>query len=353
LFVNAVGGNDDLIFDGSSAVFDVDGAMIARAPAFEESVLLCELGQAGAPIGAPLPPQSPSRLPDGSEAAAALDALTLGTRDFVQKCGFSRAVLGLSGGVDSALVAAIATRALGKDNVLALAMPTRFSSAGSLGDARAIACALGIELREIDIDGLYQRYLDVLEPPLEALAQRAGFIPAATDVTFENIQARIRGNLLMGISNRLGHLVLTTGNKSEIAVGYCTLYGDMAGALAVISDVPKTFVYEICKELNAREGRELIPASVLTKAPSAELREGQRDEDSLPPYAELDAVLERLVERALPIDAIVAQGFSRELCERVAKLVRGAEHKRRQMPPGLILTGKAFGPGRRYPIAAR
>jgi NAD+ synthase (glutamine-hydrolysing) len=254
----------------------------------------------------------------------------------------------LSGGIDSALVASIAARALGPDNVLGVAMPTRYSSEGSLRDARALAEALGIGFRVIEIDGLFQRYLDVLGPELEALG------PApAVDTTFENLQARIRGNTLMAISNRFGSLLLTTGNKSEIAVGYCTLYGDMAGGLAVISDLPKTFVYQVAREHDRVAGRQQIPESSHTKAPSAELRPDQKDEDSLPPYAVLDPILERLVEDGQSVAQIVAAGFERATVERIAGMVVRNEYKRRQMPPGLIVTRKAFGPGRRYPIAQR
>jgi NAD+ synthase (glutamine-hydrolysing) len=257
-------------------------------------------------------------------------------------------VLGLSGGIDSALVAAIAAAALGNANVLGVAMPTRYSSDGSFRDARAVAEGLGIGFEVIDIDGLFQHYLDTLGPSLERLG------PASPiDTTYENIQARIRGNTLMAISNRLGHLLLTTGNKSEIAVGYCTLYGDMAGGLAVISDLPKTFVYEVARESNRQAGRELIPETVFTKAPSAELRPDQTDQDSLPPYPWLDAVLQRLVEEGQSVAEIAAAGFDEALVERVASMVLHSEYKRRQMPPGLIVTRKAFGPGRRYPIAQR
>ena len=346
VFVNLVGGNDDLIFDGSSALYAGDGAVIAALPSFAEQVLTCEV--AAPPDFAGTPRDQPrAELPD-SDAEAALHALVLGTRDYAHKCGFSRAVLGLSGGIDSALVAAIAARALGPANVLGVAMPTRYSSEHSLRDARALAQGLGIEFRVIAIDDIFQRYLDVLGPELTAL----GPAPAA-DTTFENLQARIRGNTLMAISNRLGHLLLTTGNKSEIAVGYCTLYGDMAGGLAVICDLPKTFVYEVAREFNRQAGSSVIPENTFTKAPSAELRPDQKDEDSLPPYPLLDRVLELLIEDGLSASEIAARGFAPELVQRIATLVRHNEYKRRQMPPGLIVTRKAFGPGRRYPIAHR
>ncbi|MDH5672536.1 MAG: NAD+ synthase [Myxococcales bacterium] len=340
LFANLVGANDDLIFDGNSAVYGPDGATWARAAAFEEQLLFFELeADAKAPVEA-----APAEV--ASPAAAALGALTLGVRDYARKCGFRRAVLGLSGGIDSALTAAVAARALGPEQVLGVAMPTRYSSAGSIEDARDLAAALGIGFRVISIDGIFQRYLEQLGPELEALG------PApAVDTTYENIQARIRGNTLMAISNRLGHLLLTTGNKSEIAVGYCTLYGDMAGGLAVISDLPKTFVYGVAREFNRQAGRDVIPRSTLEKSPSAELRPDQKDEDSLPPYDLLDAVLERLVEGAQSVEQVVAAGYERAMVERIAAMVRGNEYKRRQMPPGLIITSKAFGPGRRMPIA--
>ncbi len=338
VYVNAVGGHDDLVFDGTSAVFGPDGALWARAPSFAECVLVVDLALDH-------PAQRVHDVP-ASDAAAALDALVLGTRDYAQKCGFGSAVVGLSGGVDSALVACIAARALGPASVLGVAMPTRYSSEGSRLDSHALAAALGIRCHLIDIDPMFQRYLDTLGPALEALG------PAATgDVTWENVQARIRGTTLMAISNRFGHLLLTTGNKSEIAVGYCTLYGDMAGGLAVISDLPKTFVYRVAAEVNRQAGRFVIPESTLTKPPSAELRPGQLDQDSLPPYEVLDAILERLVEEQESPAAIVAAGFGHELVERIARMVRTNEYKRRQMPPGLIVTRKAFGPGRRVPIA--
>jgi NAD+ synthetase len=345
LFVNLVGGNDDLIFDGSSALYGSDGALYAAAPSFAEQVMISDLA---APGEAAVASQQPlARLP-GSDAEAALAALVLGTRDYAHKCGFTRAVLGLSGGIDSSLVAAIAVRALGPENVLGVAMPTRYSSEHSLRDARDLARALGIEYRVIAIDAIFQRYLDALEPELAALGPE----PPA-DVTFENLQARIRGNTLMAISNRLGHLLLTTGNKSEIAVGYCTLYGDMAGGLAVISDLPKTFVYEVAREFNRQAGASVIPQSTFEKAPSAELRPDQKDEDSLPPYALLDRVLEQLVEDGRSVDQVISAGFERGLVRRIASMVQRSEYKRRQMPPGLIVTRKAFGPGRRYPIAHR
>ncbi|MBK8171839.1 MAG: NAD+ synthase [Sandaracinaceae bacterium] len=337
VFVNQVGGNDDLIFDGHSAVFGPDGEVWARAHEFHEDQIVCDI-KAGGPI----------REHATSAEGAALDALVLGTRDYAKKCGFRKAVLGLSGGIDSALTACIAVRAFGKENVLGVALPTRFSSEGSLVDAKALAVNLGIEFREVPIDQLFQSYIDGLTPHLDAIAPTF-----EKDVTFENIQSRIRCAVLMGISNRAGHLLLTTGNKSEIAVGYCTLYGDMAGGLAVISDLPKTFVYKVSAEVNRQAGMDLIPKSTMEKAPSAELRPDQTDQDSLPPYDVLDAILERYIEEHRSVDDIVKLGLDRATVERVVRLVTLSEYKRRQMAPGLIVTRKAFGPGRRYPLAAK
>ncbi len=341
VFVNQVGGNDDLLFDGQSAVFDANGKVCARAPSFEEALLVTDSDGSG----------EIAQVPE-SDATAALDALAMGTRDYVRKTGFSRVVLGLSGGIDSALTAAIATRALGPENVLGVALPTRYSSDHSLRDARELAENLGIGFREIPIEGMFAAYLNELSPHLDALSTLGALgEPAVNDVTFENIQARIRGNVLMAIANRFSSLLLTTGNKSEVAVGYCTLYGDMAGALAVIADLPKTFVYAASREVNRRAGRVIIPESTLTKPPSAELRPNQTDQDSLPPYDVLDAILEQYVEDHRSIEEIIAAGFDTQVVHKIVRLVKLNEYKRRQMAPGLILTRKAFGSGRRYPVA--
>jgi NAD+ synthase/NAD+ synthase (glutamine-hydrolysing) len=269
-----------------------------------------------------------------------LNALVLGTRDYARRCGFKGAVVGLSGGVDSALVASIAARALGPDNVLGVAMPSRYSSEGSRQDAAALARNLGIGLREIPIEAVFGAFLDTLAP---------AFAGRAPDVTEENLQARIRGALLMSLSNKLGLLLLTTGNKSELATGYCTLYGDMCGGLAVISDAPKTLVYELAAEINA-DG-EVIPRSTLEKPPSAELRPDQTDQDTLPPYDVLDAILAAHLEQGMDTDALVAGGFARPIVDDIVRRVRLSEYKRHQAAPGLKITGKAFGPGRRFPIA--
>jgi NAD+ synthetase len=348
VFVNQVGGQDDLVFDGASLVFDKAGVVVARGPEHESAVVVVEL-DVGAGTGAgELAPV------EASDERSALAALVLGTRDYARRCGFSRALLGLSGGIDSALVACIAARALGPRNVLGVAMPSRFSSEGSRADAAALALALDIEFTTIPIEPMFAAYLETLAAPLEDFAPVAPPATAAeaTQITSENLQARIRGALLMAMSNRQGRLLLTTGNKSELATGYCTLYGDMAGGLAVISDVPKTLVYRLSRAVNAEAQAALIPESTLTKAPSAELRPDQTDQDSLPPYDLLDAILEGHLVEGKDTEALVAAGFAPAVVADVVRRVRTSEYKRRQMPPGLKITGKAFGPGRRHPIAA-
>jgi len=278
---------------------------------------------------------------EGTISPVTIKALELGLRDYAKKTGFDKVLLGISGGIDSALTAAIAARALGPDKVLGVAMPTRFSSKGSMDDAQALVDNLGIDYRVIPVDEIFQSYLDGLAEVFEG---------TEPDVTEENIQARIRGGVLMALSNKFGQLVLTTGNKSEVAVGYATLYGDMAGGLAVISDVPKTLVYDIARHLN--QERQTIPQTIIDKAPSAELRPDQTDQDSLPPYAELDRVVEGYVERNLSVAELVAEGIDREVVEQVVGLIDRSEYKRRQAAPGIRITSKAFGIGRRYPIVA-
>jgi NAD+ synthase (glutamine-hydrolysing) len=334
LYVNQTGGDDDLIFDGRSSAFSSTGQLIARGRAFASDVVIVDL-DAQAP-GVPaddVPPES-----------EIWDALVLGTRDYVRKCGFTSVVLGLSGGVDSALTAAIAADAVGADHVLGVLMPSPFSSQGSVDDALELAKRLGIETQTLPITAAMQAMESTLEP---------AFLGLGRDVTEENIQARIRGNLLMALSNKRGALLLTTGNKSELSVGYCTLYGDMSGGLAVIADVPKTMVYRVANWLNATRDHAIIPRSTLTKAPSAELRPNQTDQDSLPPYDVLDAILERHVEHHETADHIVAAGFDAATVHRVLNLVRRAEFKRKQAAPGLKVTDRAFGTGWRMPIAAR
>jgi len=332
VFVNQTGGNDELVFDGRSLWVDGGGEVRAALPAFEEALVVVDTN---APAAAPA-----YRVME--EADSIRRALVLGTRDYFAKCGFSRAVVGLSGGIDSALTLCIAAEALGADNVLAVAMPSPHSSAGSVQDARALASALGVRLEEVAIGSLMQAYDEALAGVL------AGTTP---DVTEENIQARIRGNILMAISNKFGHLVLSTGNKSELAVGYCTLYGDMSGGLAVISDVPKTMVYRLCAMYNAE--RTVIPPAIIEKAPSAELRPGQKDADSLPPYEILDAILDLHIEEGAGAADIVARGFDASTVAWVVEAVRKSEYKRKQAAPGLKVTSKAFGAGRRFPIAGR
>ncbi|MCC6647910.1 MAG: NAD+ synthase [Polyangiaceae bacterium] len=326
-FVNQVGGADELVFDGRSALFLPDGAVALRAAAFREDV--CVGGVAPEPAC--------------DEEAAAL-ALTTGLAGYARKCGFRGAVLGLSGGVDSALVATLAADALGPAAVLGVALPSRYSSKGSLDDAAALATNLGVELRQVSIEPMFSSYEAALGPVLDEL--RA---PYAGDVTLENVQARVRGAALMAISNRTGKLVLTTGNKSELGVGYATLYGDMCGGLAVISDVYKTLVWRVCRWIN-RDG-ERIPWSSIDKPPSAELRPDQRDQDSLPPYPVLDEVLSLMLEEGHDRARLLDAGLPADAVDRVLSLYRASEYKRRQAAPGIILTKKAFGMGRRMPIA--
>jgi NAD+ synthase/NAD+ synthase (glutamine-hydrolysing) len=334
VYVNQFGGNDDLVFDGRSCAFDAEGAAIVRGLPFAADVVVCDL-EHSAPV--PAEPETPIE-------SEVWHALVLGTGDYARKCGFTRAVLGLSGGIDSALTAAIAVDALGADNVLGVLMPSPFSSRGSIDDSMELARRLGIQTLTLPIEPAMQAFDETL---------RGAFAGTPRDVTEENIQARIRGNLLMALSNKRCALLLTTGNKSELAVGYCTLYGDMSGGLAVIADVPKTMVYRVARWLNHSSKSPAIPEAILTKAPSAELRPNQTDQDSLPPYDVLDEILQRHIERHEPADEIIAAGFDATTVHRVLRLVRGAEFKRKQAAPGLKVTDRAFGTGWRMPIAAR
>jgi NAD+ synthetase len=332
IMVNQVGGNDSLIFDGSSLALNGSGELIAQAASFEEDLVMLD------PFNAP-----PIPVAQEDDTEAAYRAVVLGTRDYVRKCGFKKALVALSGGIDSALVVAIAKDALGADNVIAVGMPSPYSSSGSIDDSRKLATNLGIRFEVIGISGLFGEYGNALEPM---------FAGTKADTTEENIQSRIRGTLMMALSNKFGALVLTTGNKSEMAVGYCTLYGDMVGALAVIGDLVKTRVYAVCHWLN-REG-EVIPAAILSKPPSAELRPDQKDTDSLPPYEVLDPILEAYVERYETSEAIAqANGFSLALVQQVVHLVERSEYKRQQAAPVLKVTPKSFGMGRRFPIAVK
>jgi NAD+ synthase/NAD+ synthase (glutamine-hydrolysing) len=331
VYVNQVGGNDDLVFDGRSFAVAPSGRVTARARSFREDTLVLDVpGDSG---HRELPPVE-------VEEEEIYEALVLGTRDYARKCGFSKVLLGLSGGIDSALTAAIAADALGPSNVLGVLMPSPFSSGGSVDDALELARRLGIATETLPIAPIMRAFDEALAPP---------FAGRPADVTEENIQARIRGNLLMALSNKFGTLLLTTGNKSELAVGYCTLYGDMSGGLAVIADVPKTTVYRVARWLNQR--RDVIPLAIITKAPSAELRPDQTDQDSLPPYDVLDGILERHVEQHQSHEDIVAAGYDPATVRRVLRLVRTAEFKRKQAAPGLKVTDRAFGSGWRMPIA--
>ena len=333
LMCNQVGGNDSLIFDGSSLAVNERGEPIGQAASFREDLVILDPFTA---VPIPVPE-------DQDETSAAYHALVLGTRDYVRKCGFSKALVALSGGIDSALVAAIARDALGAENVTAIGMPSPYSSLGSIDDSRQLAANLGIRFETIGISGIFAEFNRALDPLFSGLSP---------DITEENIQSRARGALIMALSNKFRALVLTTGNKSEMAVGYCTLYGDMVGALAVIGDLVKTRVYAVCRWLN--RDRQVIPQAILDKAPSAELRPGQRDTDSLPPYEVLDPILEAYVERYESVDQIAeAYGFPFDLVQKVVRLVESSEYKRQQAAPVLKVTSKSFGMGRRFPIAAR
>ena len=331
--VNQVGGNDSLVFDGSSLVLNREGEVIAQGKSFEEDLIYFDSQSLTGEMHEQM----------AGDDASAYSALVLGTRDYMRKCGFGKAIIGLSGGIDSALTAVIAADAIGPENVIGVGMPGPYSSQGSIDDARTLAKNLGIRFELISIDPAYQAYRGMLKDV---------FAGTPEDVTEENLQSRARGMLLMALSNKFGAIVLSTGNKSELGVGYCTLYGDMVGGLAVISDVPKTLVYRLSHYVNSR--REMIPAATLEKPPSAELRPDQKDSDSLPPYEVLDAVLEDYVEDSHPIEQIAADhGFDIEVVRRVVRMVDRAEYKRQQAAPGLKISPKAFGYGRRFPIAAR
>ncbi len=336
---NTVGGQDELVFDGASVVVGSDGETLARAAQFEPELLVCDLTLPGGG-------NSPARLaePIASEEGEVYEALKLGLRDYVTKNGFDHVVIALSGGIDSALVALIAADALGADRVSVVVMPSPNSSDDTQSDARTIAANLGVELIEISI-------AEAMDSYEQALARN--FEGTEPGIAEENLQARIRGNLVMALSNKFGWLVLTTGNKSELSVGYATLYGDMAGGFAVIKDIFKLLVYRLVSWRNEQEGRELIPASVIERPPSAELRPDQLDEDSLPPYETLDRILEAYVERDEGIDALVAQGLPEDTVMDIVRMVDRAEYKRRQAPPGIRVSTKAFGRDRRLPITNR
>jgi NAD+ synthase (glutamine-hydrolysing) len=382
-YVNMVGGQDELVFDGASMLFDMDGTLLASAPQFDETVLVTDLsihpsyrkrlldprGRTGhsdggpplaVPVTDPQPERPPARVPPAAAAAASggkqrlparlepaaevYAALVTGTRDYVSKNGFSDVVIALSGGVDSALVATIAADALGPDKVHGVLMPSRYSSEGSVTDAERLAANLGIGTLVVPVEPVHGAFLELLGPLFDGLPE---------DLTEENLQSRIRGMVLMALSNKHGWLVLTTGNKSEMAVGYATLYGDMAGGFAVIKDVPKTLVWELCRHRNEVAGRDLVPEEIIAKPPSAELRADQLDTDSLPPYEELDPILEGYVERDESAEELVRAGHDPAAVRKVIALVDRAEYKRRQAPPGVRVTSRAFGKDRRMPITNR
>ena len=373
---NLVGGQDELVFDGNSMVFDEKGRLIARGKQFEEDLIIADLdvesvfrtrlqdsrwrkemllrdepkwhstriAVSDVPSANPKPPLPARDVQLRGLPGEVYDALVLGTHDYIRKNGFGKVLIGLSGGIDSSLVAAIAVDALGSSNVEGVAMPSRYSSPGSVSDSELLAKNLGIKLITIPIDKAFQAYLDTLAEAFE------GTEPDASE---ENIQARIRGNILMALSNKFGWLVLTTGNKSEMATGYTTLYGDMAGGFAVIKDVPKTLVYELARYRNSLAGYDLIPSCIVDKPPSAELRPEQKDIDSLPPYELLDPVLTAYVEEDKSVDQIIAMGIDEQVVKRAARLVDVSEYKRRQAPPGIKITPRAFGRDRRLPITNR
>jgi len=371
-YCNLVGGQDELVFDGGSLIFDQTGKLIARGKQFEEDLILADLDMEAVfrmrlhdprirreklseeekeLMKIHLPNQAHSvrkrpALPKRDSApldrvAEIYSALVVGTGDYIRKNGFQKVLLGLSGGIDSALTAAIAVDALGKKGVVGVAMPSQYSSKGSLEDAKLLAKNLGIRFLTIPITEVFQAYLNTLAPSFKSLKR---------DVTEENVQARIRGNILMALSNKFGWLVLTTGNKSEMSVGYCTLYGDMAGGYAVLKDVPKTLVYELTKFRNKKEGKEVIPKRTFSKPPSAELRPNQKDEDSLPPYSVLDPILQAYVEEDKGVQDIVKMGFKENMIKEVIQMVDRNEYKRRQSPPGVKITHRALGKDRRLPL---
>ena len=334
LLANQVGGADEIIFDGRSQAFDAQGRLIARGKSFEEDLVIVDLDPPGGEVAAD----------DFVPESEIWRALVLGVRDYTAKCGFSRVLLGLSGGIDSCLTATVAVEAVGPANVLGVLMPSPYSSEGSVADSLTLAANLGFKTLTLPIDEVMSAYNQVLAQPFAGLDQ---------DLTEENIQARIRGALLMALSNKTGGLVLATGNKSELGVGYCTLYGDMTGGLAVIADVPKTMVYRLARWLNEKRGREVIPSPVLTKAPSAELRPGQTDQDSLPSYEVIDEILQGYVEGHQSAEEIIAQGLEPKTVRRVLNLIKTAEFKRYQAPPALKVTDRTLGTGWRMPIARR
>jgi NAD+ synthetase len=332
VLVNQVGGNDDLLFDGHSFALSASGEVIAQAKGFEEDLVIVDMEQKKGDI----------RPAPGCDEEEMFRGLMMGVRDYLNKCGYRKAVVGLSGGIDSAVVAAIAAEALGADNVMGISMPSQYTVSQSISDAERLAKNLGVSFSVVAIQELFEQYKKSLSPLFPGMAE---------DVTEENIQARIRGNILMAVSNKLGSMVLSTGNKSEMSVGYCTLYGDMAGGLSVISDVPKMKVYALARWLN--RDKEIIPQAIIERPPTAELKPDQTDQDNLPPYEVLDPILEGYVEKHWPVDRLIEEGYEAEVVRKVVRMVDSNEYKRNQAAPGLKVTAKAFGSGRRNPIAQK
>tara|TARA_Y100001956_G_scaffold51087_2_gene49810 strand:- start:238 stop:1923 length:1686 start_codon:yes stop_codon:yes gene_type:complete len=355
-YTNMVGGQDELVFDGGSVILNPAGEIISRGKAFEEDLIITDLNfeetgnfvesktnifVSSSPKDKNLTPISDNNIVEIDKLEQVHKALILGTRDYVNKSGFTKVLLGLSGGIDSALTCYIAVKAFGKENVLGVIMPSRYSSEGSVTDSQLLANNLGIETKIIPIEPAYISFLEMLSESFEG---------TSVDVAEENLQARIRGNILMALSNKFNWINLITGNKSEMATGYSTLYGDMAGGFAVLKDVPKTLVYELCKYINTLQGKDLIPETIITKPPSAELREDQKDEDSLPPYDILDAILKNYVEEDRSFQEIVDLGYDEAVVKRVTLLLDRSEYKRKQSPPGVKITPRNFGRDRRIPL---
>ena len=334
IYVNQVGGNDELIFDGNSCVIDKEGNVCLKLKSFEEDLKIVDIAHLSPPI---------SRLPS-NEMEELLQAITCGLRDYVRKCGFKKVVIGISGGIDSALVAILAVYALGKENVLGIMMPSRYTSNASISDAKALAVNLGIHLETISIEESFKAFLNLFLPLWKN---------SDSNLAQENMQARIRGLILMALSNQSGSLVLSTGNKSELATGYCTLYGDMCGGLALISDLPKTIVYKLAEYINKKESKDTIPKNIISKAPTAELRANQTDQDTLPPYDLLDKILNLYVEEHLPVNEIVKSGIQKDIVQKVCTMIDASEYKRQQAAPCLKLTSRSFGYGWRMPVAQR
>ena len=350
IYVNQVGGNDELIFDGNSCVIDQNGNICLKLKSFEEDLQIIDITHLLSPAKGEARPRQPiPHLPLEPEEEELLQAIICGLRDYVKKCGFKKVIIGLSGGIDSALVAALAIYALGKENVLCIFMPSRYTSEASSNDAKNLALNLGVELKTVSIEEPFEAFLNLLSP----LFKKVETCHGKSLATEENIQARIRGLILMALSNQIGAIVLSTGNKSELATGYCTLYGDMCGGLSVISDLPKTIIYKLAEYINKKEEKEIIPKNIFSKAPTAELKPNQTDQDTLPPYDLLDKILNAYVEQHSSLKEIIKKGLPQDTVEKVCNMIDLSEYKRYQSAPGLKLTSRSFGYGWRMPIAQR